>query len=338
MSTVSPRISVVIVVRDAPEVEGTLALLAPQVAAVGAECLVIDSSEGRMGAIASRYPWVRWIDYPAPLDGRVSIAGQRNAGIRAARGGVIVFIDAGCEPVEGWLAAITAPLQDGHGGATCGPIRSKRPGVYTVINDLPDGATAVPAPTGNLAFTRALIEQIGGFDERFDYGSDTDWSLRAAAAGTVFTSTPSRYTCTTDRAGARTLSTTLLPTTLDEAGDDAAARTSAGSCDPIFGLVKRLEPGIGAVARAERGTVVVGAGVVVVGTVVVGAGAVVVGTIVAGASGASSPESPPPPPQAPFAPAPLLFDPPPPPPGPPSPPLEKPVDCPPPPPEPLRAL
>jgi glycosyltransferase involved in cell wall biosynthesis len=136
-----------------------------------------------MQAIASRHPWVRWIDYPAPLDGRVSIAGQRNAGIRAARGGVIAFIDAGCEPVEGWLAAITAPLREGDAGATCGPIRSKRPGVYTVINDLPDGVAVVPAPTGNLAFTRPLIEQIGGFDERFDYGSDTDWSLRAAEAG-----------------------------------------------------------------------------------------------------------------------------------------------------------
>ena len=118
---------------------------------------------------------------------------------------------------------------------------------------------------------------------------------RAAAAGTVFTSTPSRYTCTTDRAGARTLSVTLLPTTLDEAGDDAAARTSAGSCEPIFGLVKRFEPGSGAVARAKRGTIVVGAGAVVVGTVVVGAGTVVVGTVVAGASGASPPESPLPP-------------------------------------------
>ena len=90
--------------------------------------------------------------------------------------------------------------------------------------------------------------------------------------------------------------TTLLPTTLDEAGEDAAARTSAGSCDPIFGLVKRFDPGIGVVTRAERGTVVVGAGAVAAGTVVVGAGTVVVGKVVLGASGSSPPESPPPPP------------------------------------------
>ena len=100
--------------------------------------------------------------------------------------------------------------------------------------------------------------------------------------------------------------TTLLPTTLDEAGDDAAASTSAGSCDPIWGLVKRLEPGIGAVnrsgnARGEFGTLrrgtTVERGPDVVGTVVVGAvvvGTVVVGEVVLGASGASSPSSPPP--------------------------------------------
>ena len=99
--------------------------------------------------------------------------------------------------------------------------------------------------------------------------------------------------------------TTLLPTTLDEAGDDAAASTSAGSCDPIFGLVKRLEPGIGVVDRSDAGRGIFGKlvrgttverGPDVVGTVVVGAvvvGTVVVGEVVLGAAGSSSPPPPP---------------------------------------------
>ena len=99
--------------------------------------------------------------------------------------------------------------------------------------------------------------------------------------------------------------TTLLPTTLDEAGDDAAASTSAGSCDPIWGLVKRLEPGIGVVDRSDAGRGIFGKlvrgttverGPDVVGTVVVGAvvvGTVVVGEVVLGASGSSSPPPPP---------------------------------------------
>jgi len=93
-----------------------------------------------------------------------------------------------------------------------------------------------------------------------------------------------------------------LPTTLDEAGDDAAASTSAGSCDPIFGLVNRLEPGIGGVNRSGAGRGIFGMlvrgttverGAIVVGLVV--AGTVVVGAVVLGASGSSPPESPPPP-------------------------------------------
>lgn len=183
MSTADPAVSVVIALRDAPEVERTLERLAPQVAAAGAECLVVDASGGRMAGIASQHPWVRWIDHPAALDGSVSIAAQRNAGIRGARADVIAFIDAGCEPVDGWLAAITAPIAAGQALLACGPIRSAHPGVYTVINDLPDGSLVAPTPTGNLALVRSLVERIGGFDPRFAYGSDTDWTLRAAEAG-----------------------------------------------------------------------------------------------------------------------------------------------------------
>jgi glycosyltransferase involved in cell wall biosynthesis len=178
-------VSVVIAVRDAPEVEQTLERLAPQVDAAGAECLVIDASGGRLTAIAARHPEVRWIDHPTSLDGSISIAAQRNAGIRAARGRVIAFIDAGCEPVDGWLTALTAPLLAGDTELACGPIRSRRPGVYTLINDHPDGTRIAPTPTGNLALARSLFERIGGFDTRFAYGSDTDWTLRAAEAGVM---------------------------------------------------------------------------------------------------------------------------------------------------------
>ena len=183
MSTGKPTVSVVLIVRDAPEADRTLELLAPQIADSDAECLVVDASDGRMAAVAARHPEVRWIAYPAPLDGAISIAGQRNVGIRAARADVIAFIDAGCEPTGGWLAAITAPLLAGEAELTCGPIRSAQPGVYTIVNDHPDGSLVTPVPTGNLAIHRSLVGRIGDFDTRFAYGSDTDWTLRAAEAG-----------------------------------------------------------------------------------------------------------------------------------------------------------
>jgi GT2 family glycosyltransferase len=37
--------------------------------------------------------------------------------------------------------------------------------------------------TGNLAFRRAAFDAVGGFDERFEYGSDTDFTWRLVDAG-----------------------------------------------------------------------------------------------------------------------------------------------------------
>ena len=184
MST-ADLVSVVIVVRDSHEVDETLARLASQVIGGGHECLIIDSSEGRLDAVAARYPWVRWLAFDPPLDGSFSIAAQRNAGIAAALHPTIAFIDSGCLPVNGWLEALTAPIRAGAAVMTRGPIRSATPDVYTIVNDAPDGAAVASAPTGNLAFARLVITQIGGFDERFAYGSDTDLTLRATEAGMV---------------------------------------------------------------------------------------------------------------------------------------------------------
>jgi len=62
----------------------------------------------------------------------------------------------------------------------------------------------------------------------------------AAAAGTDLTRIPSRYTCTVDCAGALTLSTTLLPTTLLDDGVNTACGATTGICEPSSGLTMRF--------------------------------------------------------------------------------------------------
>lgn len=117
-----------------------------------------------------------------------------------------------------------------------------------------------------------------------------------AAAGTDLTKIPSRYTCTVDCAGALTLSTTLLPTTLLEDGVTTACGVSTGICEPSIGLTMRLTG-----STLLRTT----AGAVIAGCAIVDDGAADVGivddettrrAIVVVVSGAASSPPPPPPP------------------------------------------
>ena len=124
----------------------------------------------------------------------------------------------------------------------------------------------------------------------------------AAAAGTDLTKIPSRYTCTVDCAGALTLSTTLLPTTLFDDGVDTACGATNGICEPRSGLTMRFTGS--AVLGLTNGVDTRGCGIVDDGTVdVVTVGrAIVVVVVVSGAASSPPPplspplSSPPPPP------------------------------------------
>jgi cellulose synthase/poly-beta-1,6-N-acetylglucosamine synthase-like glycosyltransferase len=181
-------ISVVVISKDEPELDATLPGIARAAGEAGLEheIVVVDASRGRLDAIATRHPGVRWLAYEPPPGVRVSIPHQRNVGVRAAKGEIIVFTDAGCLPRHDWLARLTAPiLRDGESvvaGLALGP--EGRPGLYD--EDAKRQAAAGylrECPTINLAFRREVFDQVGGFDETFHYGSDVDFSWRLRDAG-----------------------------------------------------------------------------------------------------------------------------------------------------------
>nr|WP_284288678.1 glycosyltransferase family 2 protein [Angustibacter aerolatus] len=118
---------------------------------------------------------------PAGSRKQITIPEQRNAGVRAATGDVVVFVDSGCRPQPGWLDTITAPLLDGSEQVTVGSYRSTESGPYDLL-DFSDGYVH-EAPTINMAFTKAAYERVGGFDEAFSYGSDVDFCWRVNDAG-----------------------------------------------------------------------------------------------------------------------------------------------------------
>lgn len=79
-----PQVSVVIVSKDEPQLAETLTALRAHIEQNDGECIVIDASRRRLEAIRLSYPWVRWVDYMGPLGVGVTIAHQRNVGVKIA--------------------------------------------------------------------------------------------------------------------------------------------------------------------------------------------------------------------------------------------------------------
>ncbi len=181
-------ISIVVISKDEPALDMTLTALGTQAAASAepVEVLVVDASHKRLDAIRRAHPEVLWIDFTAPGGVGIAIPHQRNAGVIASRGEIIVFIDAGCQPREHWLRLLVAPVRSGDDTVSAGLTTAPDgPGPY---GDGP--AMKILAPgylsecgTGNMAVHRAAFDAVGGFDERFEYGSDVDFSWRLVDAG-----------------------------------------------------------------------------------------------------------------------------------------------------------
>ena len=188
-------ISIVIISKDEPGLDNTLADVAAQTRVLEdeSEVIVVDASEGRLDRIRRRHePTVRWEQFRQPPGVRVSIPHQRNVGVRAASGDIIVFTDAGCRPEPAWLERLLQPLYEGE-DVTVGVALAARgdPGLYAGAIQLAQTSRYLSeCPTINLAFRRGAFEAIGGFDEEFAYGSDVDFSWRLIDAGYRIRSVP----------------------------------------------------------------------------------------------------------------------------------------------------
>jgi cellulose synthase/poly-beta-1,6-N-acetylglucosamine synthase-like glycosyltransferase len=185
-------ISVVIISKDEPSLDGTLADVAAQARELDepAEVIVVDASSGRLDDIRRRHgAEVSWIDFLPPPGSRTSIPQQRNAGVAAARGDIIAFTDAGCTPANQWLRRLVAPLRAAEAAGevvTAGVTLSTsgRTGLYDrTPAQIAARAYLSECPTINMAFLRSAFDAVGGLDERFAYGSDIDFSWRLVDAG-----------------------------------------------------------------------------------------------------------------------------------------------------------
>lgn len=173
------RVSVVIINKNEPAIAETVDAVMAHDTAHDVEIVVVDASAHRFETVKEAHPSVRWIDFD-PVPGVVTIPHQRNLGVRSAGGDVIVFTDASCLPEPGWLDRLVAPILAGTEEVCAGGTRGRGQGT---LYSPKEGDYLEESPTINLAFTRRIYDDVGGFDESYSYGSDVDFSWRLIRAG-----------------------------------------------------------------------------------------------------------------------------------------------------------
>lgn len=183
-SVVGPRVSVIVAFRDA---ETTLArclraicaqeLQAGRPEGEQFEVLAVDNgsvdrSSKIADVIATEHSCLRVLS-----ESRTGAYHARNHGITQARGDVLVFTDADCVPVEGWLQRLVDALRRPGVCVVMGRDRPAGPGrpirllgaydhckeALVLGGDRPE---FYYGHTNNLATTRATLSEVGGFDPR----------------------------------------------------------------------------------------------------------------------------------------------------------------------------
>lgn len=196
------RISVVVASRGRPRHLLRCLMAVDQVVWPFVEVVVVADAPGR-AAVSERRD-IRLLAADAP-----GLAAARNAGVAAAGGDIIAFLDDDAVPEPMWLAAIAGAFGDADVGAVTGPVLGRngislQSGADTILSDAttlagPNAAGLRRAEPGraaktvgtNMAFRADLLREAGGFDETFRfYLEDADLAMRLGAMGVVTAHAP----------------------------------------------------------------------------------------------------------------------------------------------------
>ena len=166
------------------------------------ETIVVDngSTDSTAAMLARDFPEVRVITF---AENR-GFAPATNAGLREARGGILVCMNNDLEAEPGWLEALVTALdrRPDVGSVASRMMDARRPGIIDAAGDAmslvawnvgrgePDGPwfgegrEILSACAGAAAYRREVFERVGYLDEAFfAWFEDVDLGLRAQIAG-----------------------------------------------------------------------------------------------------------------------------------------------------------
>ena len=178
-------ISVVVPTRNRAErLRALLASLAGQ-EGPSFEVIVVDNASRDSTPAVVAQAGAAHIRLPQPLGPAVA----RNHGWQAATGELVVFTDDDVVAQPGWLAAIAAVHEHDPDALIQGRTEPDPRELHRLAAFSRSQTATGPGPwfqTCNIAYPRALLERLGGFDESFweAAGEDTDLGWRAVEAGT----------------------------------------------------------------------------------------------------------------------------------------------------------
>jgi GT2 family glycosyltransferase len=152
------------------------------------EVLVVDDgSHDDTAAIAARFP-VRLIRTE-----HAGLSAARNAGLDAASGELVAYMDDDCVPDRDWLRYLAVTFMSTPHAAVGGPNVPPPDGpIAACVAEAPGGPTHVLVsdreaehiPGCNMAFRKGVLDELGGFDPQFRVaGDDVDICWRLQDAG-----------------------------------------------------------------------------------------------------------------------------------------------------------
>jgi glycosyltransferase involved in cell wall biosynthesis len=117
---------------------------------------------------------------------RLGISGSRNKCLENAKGKYVFFTDDDCVVSKNWIEQGLVSLREKN----CVGVEGKT--YYVSENYVPTKSDNVVEnrygdqyPTCNIAYTKSVLNDINGFDERYTYLEDRDLALRAKKLGKI---------------------------------------------------------------------------------------------------------------------------------------------------------